>query len=93
MVLGASNPWAAICRYLAEGLRTGAGAIATKRKANGAAPFIRKLPAPPYILMNYKEDVFSDVYNLHMKLVTPCTAGSPQNSQPVSGLRVPNFSG
>ena len=51
---------------LGAGLRSqNAGATATKARASGPAPFPpSSYGNPPFILMNYKEDVFSDVYTL-----------------------------
>ena len=49
--------WARVC--------AGAGAIVTKRKGKRSGAFSSgSFGAPPYILMNYKSDVFSDVYTL-----------------------------
>ncbi len=50
---------------LAEGLRTGrwCDRYETKSKRSGAFSS-GSYGAPPYILMNYKEDVFADVYTL-----------------------------
>ncbi|NBV87491.1 MAG: oligoendopeptidase F family protein, partial [Verrucomicrobia bacterium] len=53
------------CRVLAEGLRSGRWCDRYENKGKRSGAFSSGgFEGPPYILMNYKEDVFSDVYTL-----------------------------
>src|SRR6266542_3256618 len=90
MVLGALEPLGKeYVDVLAEGLRTGrwCDRYETKGKRSGAFSS-GSYQAPPYILMNYKEDVFSDVYTLAHEAGHSCTAGSRKIR---SGFRIMNI--
>ncbi|MEI7774922.1 MAG: M3 family metallopeptidase, partial [Verrucomicrobiota bacterium] len=53
------------CNTLAEGLRSGRWCDRYENKGKRSGAFSSGgFEGPPYILMNYKEDVFSDVYTL-----------------------------
>src|SRR5437879_8369131 len=83
MVLGALDPLGK--RYvdvLAEGLRTGrwCDRYETKGKRSGAFSS-GSYDAPPYILMNYKKDVFADVYTLAHEAGHSMHSWFSQNSQ------------
>jgi oligoendopeptidase F len=53
------------CRVLSEGMREGRWCDRYENKGKRSGAFSSSsYQAPPYILMNYKEDVFADVYTL-----------------------------
>jgi len=66
MVLAALRPLGGgYCDTLAEGLRSGRWCDRYENKGKRSGAFSSGgFEGPPYILMNYKEDVFSDVYTL-----------------------------
>ncbi len=66
MVLEALEPLGAeYCSTLANGLREGRWCDRYENKGKRSGAFSSgSFAGPPYILMNYKEDVFSDVYTL-----------------------------
>ena len=66
MVLAAVRPLGEeYCRALAQGLREGRWCDRYENKGKRSGAFSSGgYQAPPYILMNYKEDVFADVYTL-----------------------------
>src|SRR5881409_3113703 len=93
MVLGALDPLGK--RYvdvLAEGLRTGrwCDRYETKGKRSGAFSS-GSYDAPPYILMNYKEDVFADVYTLAHEAGHSMHSWFSQNSQLFQDYEYPIF--
>ncbi len=65
-VLAALEPLGAeYCATLAHGLRSGRWCDRYENKGKRSGAFSSgSFSGPPYILMNYKEDVFSDVYTL-----------------------------
>jgi oligoendopeptidase F len=65
-VLAALEPLGAeYCATLADGLRGGRWCDRYENKGKRSGAFSSgSFSGPPYILMNYKEDVFSDVYTL-----------------------------
>src|SRR6266511_1323524 len=69
---------------LAKGLRSRrwCDRYETKGKRSGAFSS-GSYGAPPYILMNYKEDVFADVYTLAHETVHPTHSWFPQHSPPL----------
>ena len=79
-----SRRWRKVC--------ASAGAIVTKRKANAVAPFPPAVTsAPPYILMNYKQDVFADVYTLAHEAGHSMHTWFAQNSQLFQDYDYPIF--
>src|SRR5881409_325604 len=93
MVLDALDPLGK--RYvdvLAEGLRTGrwCDRYETKGKRSGAFSS-GSYDAPPYILMNYKEDVFADVYTLAHEAGHSMHSWFSQNSQLFQDYEYPIF--
>jgi oligoendopeptidase F len=93
MVLGALEPLGKqYVDILAEGLRTGrwCDRYETKGKRSGAFS-CGSYQAPPYILMNYKEDVFSDVYTLAHEAGHSMHSWFSQNSQPFQDYEYPIF--
>ena len=93
MVLGALDPLGK--RYvdvLAEGLRTGrwCDRYETKGKRSGAFSS-GSYDAPPYILMNYKKDVFADVYTLAHEAGHSMHSWFSQNSQLFQDYEYPIF--
>ena len=79
---------------LEEGLRRGrwCDRYETKGKRSGAFSS-GSYGNPPYILMNYKADVFSDVYTLAHEAGHSMHTWNAQNTQDVSGLRLPDLPG
>src|SRR5262252_6782380 len=77
---------------LAEGLRSGGWCdrYETKGKRSGAFSS-GSYEAPPYILMNYKEDVFSDVYTLAHETGHSMHSWYSQNSQRFQDYEYPIF--
>ncbi len=77
---------------LAEGLRTRrwCDRYETKGKRSGAFSS-GSYQAPPYILMNYKEDVFSDVYTLAHEAGHSMHSWFSQNSQRFQDYEYPIF--
>jgi len=77
---------------LAEGLHTGrwCDRYETKGKRSGAFSS-GSYQAPPYILMNYKEDVFSDVYTLAHEAGHSMHSWFSQNSQRFQDYEYPIF--
>jgi len=66
-------------RYENRGKRSGAFSYGTYQ-------------APPYILMNYKKDVFSDIYTLaHDRPATRCTPGTHARAQSFQNYHYPIF--
>jgi len=93
MVLGALDPLGK--RYvdvLAEGLRTGrwCDRYETKGKRSGAFSS-GSYDAPPYILMNYKKDVFADVYTLAHEAGHSMHSWFSQNAQLFQDYEYPIF--
>src|SRR5881397_1943249 len=93
MVLGALDPLGK--RYvdvLAEGLRTGRWCDRFENKGKRSGAFSSgSYQGPPYILMNYKEDVFSDVYTLAHEAGHSMHSWFSQNSQPFQDYEYPIF--
>ena len=82
-----------ICRCSGAGLRRRwCDRYETKGKRSGAFSS-GSYGAPPYILMNYKEDVFADVYTLAHEAGHSMHSWFAQNIAAVSGLRLPDFPG
>jgi oligoendopeptidase F len=76
---------------LAQGLRARwCDRYETKGKRSGAFSS-GSYGAPPYILMNYKDDVFADVYTLAHEAGHSMHTWFAQKAQP--GLRLPDLSG
>jgi oligoendopeptidase F len=93
MVLGAVEPLGKeYVDVLAEGLRTHrwCDRYETKGKRSGAFSS-GSYEAPPYILMNYKEDVFSDVYTLAHEAGHSMHSWFSQNSQRFQDYEYPIF--
>src|SRR6266481_3192140 len=93
MVLGALDPLGReYVDVLAEGLRAGrwCDRYETKGKRSGAFSS-GSYEAPPYILMNYKEDVFSDVYTLAHEAGHSMHSWFSQNSQRFQDYEYPIF--
>jgi len=93
MVLGALKPLGKeYVNILAEGLRSGrwCDRYETKGKRSGAFSS-GSYEAPPYILMNYKEDVFSDVYTLAHEAGHSMHSWYSQNSQQFQDYEYPIF--
>ena len=93
MVLGALEPLGKeYVKILAEGLRSGrwCDRYETKGKRSGAFSS-GSYQAPPYILMNYKEDVFSDVYTLAHEAGHSMHSWFSQNSQRFQDYEYPIF--
>src|SRR5215471_8312985 len=93
MVLGALEPLGKeYVHVLAEGLRARrwCDRYETKGKRSGAFSSGSYL-APPYILMNYKEDVFSDVYTLAHEAGHSMHSWFSQNSQRFQDYEYPIF--
>ncbi len=78
---------------LSEGLRgRWCDRYETKGKRSGAFSS-GSFGAPPYILMNYKSDVFSDVYTLAHEAGHSMHTWFAQRIANLPGLRLPDFSG
>src|SRR6266702_3779892 len=93
IVLGALEPLGKeYVDVLAEGLRTGrwCDRYETKGKRSGAFSS-GSYQGPPYILMNYKEDVFSDVYTLAHEAGHSMHSWFSQNSQRFQDYEYPIF--
>src|SRR5206468_3849068 len=93
MVLGALEPLGKeYVDVLAEGLRAGrwCDRYETKGKRSGAFSS-GSYEAPPYILMNYKEDVFADVYTLAHEAGHSMHSWFAQNSQRFQDYEYPIF--
>src|SRR5438034_1773782 len=93
MVLGALDPLGKdYVDVLAEGLRAGrwCDRYETKGKRSGAFSS-GSYGAPPYILMNYKEDVFADVYTLAHEAGHSMHSWFSQNSQRFQDYEYPIF--
>src|SRR5438552_57778 len=93
MVLGALDPLGKkYVDVLAEGLRTGrwCDRYETKGKCSGAFSS-GSYDAPPYILMNYKKDVFADVYTLAHEAGHSMHSWFAQNSQRFQDYEYPIF--
>ena len=93
MVLGALEPLGKeYVDVLAEGLRTGrwCDRYETKGKRSGAFSS-GSYEAPPYMLMNYKEDVFADVYTLAHEAGHSMHSWFSQNSQRFQDYEYPIF--
>jgi oligoendopeptidase F len=93
MVLGALAPLGKqYVDVLAEGLRAGrwCDRYETKGKRSGAFSS-GSYGAPPYILMNYKEDVFADVYTLAHEAGHSMHSWFAQNSQLFQDYEYPIF--
>ena len=76
---------------LAEGLRgRWCDRYETKGKRSGAFSS-GSYGAPPYILMNYKEDVFADVYTLAHEAGHSMHSWFSQNAQPFQNYEYPIF--
>jgi oligoendopeptidase F len=93
MVVGALGPLGTeYVDALAEGLRTGrwCDRYETKGKRSGAFSS-GSYGASPYILMNYKEDVFADVYTLAHEAGHSMHSWLSQNSQLFQDYEYPIF--
>ena len=93
MVLGALAPLGKqYVDVLAEGLRAGrwCDRYETKGKRSGAFSS-GSYGAPPYVLMNYKEDVFADVYTLAHETGHSMHSWFAQNSQLFQDYEYPIF--
>src|SRR6059058_753252 len=93
MVLGALEPLGKeYVDVLSEGLRAGrwCDRYETKGKRSGAFSS-GSYEAPPYILMNYKEDVFADVYTLAHEAGHSMHSWFAQNSQLFQNYDYPIF--
>ena len=93
MVLGARGPLGMeYVDALAKGLRTGrwCDRYETKGKRSGAFSS-GSYGAPPYILMNYKDDVFADVYTLAHEAGHSMHSWFSQNSQRFQDYEYPIF--
>jgi oligoendopeptidase F len=93
MVLSALEPLGEdYVHVLADGLRGGGWCdrYETKGKRSGAFSS-GSYDAPPYILMNYKEDVFSDVYTLAHEAGHSMHSWFSQNSQLFQDYEYPIF--
>src|SRR5216110_1878894 len=93
MVLGALDPLGKeYVDVLAEGLRAGrwCDRYETKGKRSGAFSS-GSYEAPPYILINYKEDVFADVYTLAHEDGHSMHSWFSQNSQRFQDYEYPIF--
>src|SRR5215470_17884039 len=93
MVLAALEPLGReYVDILADGLRAGrwCDRYETKGKRSGAFSS-GSYQAPPYILMNYKEDVFADVYTLAHEAGHSMHSWFAQNSQRFQDYEYPIF--
>jgi len=93
MVLGALDPLGKeYVDVLTEGLRTGrwCDRYETKGKRSGAFSS-GSYKTPPYMLMNYKEDVFADVYTLAHEAGHSMHSWFSQNSQRFQDYEYPIF--
>ena len=79
---------------LEEGLRRGRWCDRYETKGKRSGAFSSGCYGnPPYILMNYKADVFSDVYTLAHEAGHSMHTWYAQTRADLSGLRLPDFSG
>jgi oligoendopeptidase F len=77
---------------LAEGLRSGRWCDRYENKGKRSGAFSSgSYGAPPYILMNYKEDVFADVYTLAHEAGHSMHSWFSQNSQLFQDYEYPIF--
>src|SRR5436309_8627107 len=77
---------------LSEGLRSGRWCDRYENKGKRSGAFSSgSYSAPPYILMNYKEDVFSDIYTLAHEAGHSMHSWFSQNSQPFQDYEYPIF--
>jgi oligoendopeptidase F len=77
---------------LAEGLRSGRWCDRYENKGKRSGAFSSgSYAAPPYILMNYKEDVFADVYTLAHEAGHSMHSWFSQNSQLFQDYEYPIF--
>ena len=77
---------------LAEGLRSGRWCDRYENKGKRSGAFSSgSYGAPPYILMNYKEDVFSDIYTLAHEAGHSMHSWFSQNSQLFQDYEYPIF--
>src|SRR2546421_10847263 len=93
MVLGALDPLGKeYVAALAEGLRIGRWCDRYENKGKRSGAFSSgSYQAPPYILMNYKEDVFADVYTLAHEAGHSMHSWFAQNSQRFQDYEYPIF--
>jgi oligoendopeptidase F len=77
---------------LSEGLRSGRWCDRYENKGKRSGAFSAgSYSAPPYILMNYKEDVFSDIYTLAHEAGHSMHSWFSQNSQLFQDYEYPIF--
>src|SRR5438552_4706124 len=77
---------------LAEGLRSSRWCDRYESKGKRSGAFSSgSYGAPPYILMNYKQDVFADVYTLAHEAGHSMHSWFSQNSQPFQDYEYPIF--
>ncbi|MEA3207528.1 MAG: oligoendopeptidase [Chthoniobacter sp.] len=80
------------CRVLAEGLRTARWCDRYESKGKRSGAFSSSSYGnPPFILMNYKEDVFSDVYTLAHEAGHSMHTWFAQRAQPFQTYDYPIF--
>lgn len=80
------------CETLAAGLRTGRWCDRYESKGKRSGAFSSgSYGAPPYILMNYKDDVFSDVYTLAHEAGHSMHTWYTQKTQPFQTSNYPIF--
>ena len=80
------------CETLAEGLRTDRWCDRYESKGKRSGAFSSgSYGAPPYILMNYKDDVFSDVYTLAHEAGHSMHTWYTQQTQPFQTSNYPIF--
>ena len=80
------------CRVLADGLRTGRWCDRYESKGKRSGAFSSSSYGnPPFILMNYKDDVFSDVYTLAHEAGHSMHTWLAQQSQPFQTYDYPIF--
>ena len=93
MVLGALAPLGQeYVRVLAEGLRSRRWCDRYENKGKRSGAFSHcSYSAPPYILMNYKQDVFADVYTLAHEAGHSMHSWFSQNSQLFQDYEYPIF--
>src|SRR6266480_404798 len=93
MVLSALEPLGKeYVSVLAEGLRTGRWCDRYENRGKRSGAFSSgSYQGPPYILMNYKEDVFSDVYTLAHEAGHSMHSWFSQNSQLFQDYEYPIF--
>src|SRR5437868_3976506 len=93
MVLSALEPLGKeYVNVLGEGLRNGRWCDRYENKGKRSGAFSSgSYQAPPYILMNYKEDVFSDVYTLAHEAGHSMHSWLSQNSQRFQDYEYPIF--